>query len=418
MICKNCNSKKLTKIVKIGKQPLSGFFYSKKKFNLKKYSLDLYKCSICALVQLNNKVKKEKMYGRHYGYQTSMSNLMISHLKEKILRLKKKNFIKRKDNILDIGSNDASFLKLLGKNYNLWGVDPSATKFKKNYKGMTLIPKFFSKKNIVKISKNKNIKFKLITSFAIFYDVENPSLFCKDINDLLDDKGLWICEFSYLPLMLKNLTFDQICHEHLTYYSFTVFEKIIKKNGLKIINYKLNEINGGSIEIVLSKIDSKIKSDLKAIHKIKKDEKKININSFKNFEQRIHQSKNNLKKFLDKNSPIVGYGASTKGNIVLNYNKINSDKINYICDANKKKHGKFTPGSNIKIISKEKMRKKNPKFLLVLIWSFREEIIKQERKYIDNGGNLVFHLPKFHIINKYNYKKFLNKSFKNLSYKY
>ena len=183
--------------------------------------------------------------------------------------------------------------------------------------------------------------------------MENPATFCKDISELLHEDGLWICEFSYLPLMLKNLTFDQICHEHLTYYSLTVFEKIIIKNGLQIIDCKLNEINGGSIEITLSKIKSKIKPKIKIVSDLK-DEKKINYNSFKNFENRINKSRNYLKKFLNKNYPIIGYGASTKGNIVLNFNKLKSNKISYICDANEKKHGKFTPGSNIEIISKEK----------------------------------------------------------------
>ena len=418
MICKNCKKKKLSKIVKIGKQPLSGFFYSRKKYNLKQYSLDLYKCSECGLIQLDNKVKIEKMYGKHYGYKTSVSNLMISHFEKKVKKLKKFKFIKPKDKVLDIGSNDASFLKLIGKRYNLWGIDPSAKKFKKNYNGMTLIPNFFSEKNIIKKNKNKKIRFNLISSFAIFYDVDNPVFFCKDIESLLDDDGIWICEFSYLPLMLKNLTFDQICHEHLTYYDFTVFEKIINKSGLKVIDYNLNEINGGSIEVIISKNNSKKKVNIKSITKLKNDEKKINNKSYKNFEKRINKSRTDLKSFLDKNYPIIGYGASTKGNIVLNYNKLGADKIAYICDANVKKYGKFTPGTNIKIISKEKMRTLNPKFLLVLIWSFRSEIIKQEINYIKKGGNLVFHLPKFHIINKNNYIKYSNKSFKELSYKY
>ena len=418
MICKNCKKNKISRIVKLGKQPLSGFFYDKKKYNLKKYSLDLYKCSKCDLVQLNNKVKIEKMYGKHYGYQTSISKLMISHFRKKIKRLKQKKFIKSKDNILDIGSNDATFLKLLGHQYNLWGIDPSANKFKKNYKNMRLISDFFSKANIIRENENKEIKFKLISSFAIFYDVENPSKFCNDIESLLDHDGIWICEFSYMPLMLENLTFDQICHEHLTYYSLTVFEKIIKESSLKIIDCRLNEINGGSIEIIISKKNSKRKEKNKIINKFKSEEKKININSFKNFEKRIKESKLKLKAFINKNQPIACYGASTKGNIVLNYYQLSSKQIEYICDANKKKFGKFTPGSNIKIISKEKMRKLNPKFLLVLIWSFRSEIIKQEINYLMNGGNLVFHLPKFHMINKKNYKKYLNKSFKELSYKY
>ena len=418
MICINCQKKNLSKIVKLGKQPLSGFFYKQKKYKLKKYSLDLYKCSECDLVQLDNKVKTEIMYGKHYGYQTSVSKLMISHFEKKIEALKKQKFIKPKDNILDIGSNDATFLQLLGKKYNLWGIDPSAKKFKKNYKGMKLVSNFFSKKNIIKKNGNKKIKFKLISSFAIFYDVANPSAFCDDIESLLDENGIWICEFSYLPLMLKNLTFDQICHEHLTYYTLSVFEKIIRKSNLKIISCKLNEINGGSIEIIISKNSSKIKRKIKFINKIKRDEKKIDKNSYKNFEKRINASKLKLKTFVKKNYPIAGYGASTKGNIVLNFNKLSSNHVSYICDANKKKYGKFTPGSNIKIISKQKMRELNPKFLLVLIWSFRSEIIKQEFNYLKNGGNLVFHLPKFHIINKKNYRKYLNKSFKELSYNY
>ena len=247
MKCKNCKKNSLIRVIKIGKQPLSGFFYIKKKINLKKYSLDLYRCANCNLVQLNNTANIKMMYGKHYGYKTSVSKMMVSHLKEKVKRLKKSKFLKIKNNILDIGSNDASFLKLFGKKSNLYGIDPSAQKFQKEYKGMKLIPNFFSKKNIVNYTKNKNIKFDLISSFAIFYDVEDPNSFCRDIEMLLNDNGIWICEFSYLPLMLKNLTFDQICHEHLMYYTFSVFEEILLNNKLKVIDIKLNEINGGSI---------------------------------------------------------------------------------------------------------------------------------------------------------------------------
>ena len=418
MNCKNCNNKNLLKIVKIGKQPLSGFFYKMKKKNIKKFSLDLFKCLNCDLVQLNNKVKVSKMYGAHYGYKTSISKLMVDHLKEKSQRLKKLKIIRKGHKILDIGSNDATFLKLLGNDFDLFGIDPSAAKFKKNYKHMNLIPDFFSKKNIMKNIKKNDVKFNFISSIAIFYDVENPNAFCKDINSLLDKDGIWLCEFSYLPLMLKNLTFDQICHEHLMYYSLTVFEKILKNNELKIIDVKLNEINGGSIEVLIAKNSSKRKSNLKLINKFKFDEKKINHKSFKNFSTRINNVKKNLISFVKKNKSIIGYGASTKGNIVLNFAKMNSKNISYICDGNKKIFGKFTPGSNIQIISKNQMRKINPKYLLVLIWSFRSEIINQELNFLKRGGNLIFHLPRFHIVNKFNYKKYLKNNFKSLSYNY
>ena len=418
MRCKNCRHNFLEKIVKIGKQPLSGFFYPNKKKKLEKYSLDLHKCPKCHLVQLSNLANTKKMYGSHYGYKTSVSKMMLLHLKEKIQRLKKFKFIKKGNNILDIGSNDASFLKLLGNKYNLYGIDPSAKKFKNNYKNMKLITDFFSKKNVLKNFKNKDIKFDLISSFAIFYDVEDPNSFCKDIEMMLNENGIWICEFSYLPLMLKNLTFDQICHEHIMYYTFSVFEKILINNNLKVLDIKINEINGGSIEVVIAKINSKRISNYSLINKLRLDEKKITKNSYQNFSKRIKKVGSDLNLFVSKNSPIAGYGASTKGNIVLNYANLDSKKIEYICDANIKKYNHYTPGTNIKIISKEKMRILNPKYLLVLIWSFRSEIIKQELNYLKKGGNLIFHLPKFHIINKSNYKKYINKNFKELSYKY
>ena len=235
---------------------------------------------------------------------------------------------------------------------------------------------------------------------------------------LLDENGIWICEFSYLPLMLKNLTFDQICHEHVMYYTFGVFEKILLNNNLRVTNVKLNEINGGSIEVIITKNDNKRKINTNLIKKIKKDEKKINEKAFHNFSERIKRVRKDLINFVTKNQPIIGYGASTKGNIVLNYCNINAAQMPYICDANKQKSGKFTPGTNIKITSKENMRVLNPKYMLVLIWSFRSEIIKQELNYIKKGGNLIFHLPKFHIINKKNYRNFINKNFGNFSYEY
>ena len=418
MKCRNCKSKRLIRIVKIGEQPLSGFFYKSKKKNLKKYSLDLFKCSQCNLIQLKNTIEIRKMYGSHYGYKTSVSKMMISHLKKKIKRVLAMKILKKGDQILDIGSNDGSFLKLLGKNFNRWGIDPSAKKFKSYYKGMNLITNFFSKKDIIKKSNDKNIKFSLISSFAIFYDVEDPNSFCKDVEELLDDNGIWICEFSYLPLMLKNLTFDQICHEHIMYYTLTVFEKILKNNNLKVIDAQLNEINGGSIELIISKKNCKRKIKKGIIDKLKNDEKKINKTSYHNFSKRILKIKYDLNDFINKKYPIAAYGASTKGNIVLNYAKLDSKKISYICDANNNKFGKFTPGSNIKIISKQKMRLLNPKYMLVLIWSFRSEIIKEELNYLKKGGNLIFHLPKFHMINIKNYKKYANKDFKELSYRY
>ena len=424
IICRNCKSNKLKKVITVGSQPLSGIFYKNKKFNLKKYSLDLFKCLNCKLIQLYKSAKSHQMFGETYEYRTSLSNLMISHIKNKIKYLKKKNLIKHNSSILDIGSNDGTFLNNLNKSMQLIGIDPAAEKFKHLYKkNIIFCNNFFSKKNIENFFKKKTgkkIQFDLITSFAMFYDVEKPNSFCQDVCKLLKKNGVWVLELSYLPLMLKNLTYDQICHEHLTYYDLTVFKRIIEKHNLRIIDVSLNEINGGSIEIMCAKKNSKFKINKKKINKILKDEMKISEKSYENFNKRINKVRTLLQMFLNLNSKkkIIGYGASTKGNIVLNHCQIKNTQIKEICDGSEKKISKYTPGSNIKIISKEKMRKKKPDYLLVLIWSFRKEVIKQELNFLRNGGKLIFHLPRFHIVNINNYKSYLTKDFKNLSYNY
>jgi len=426
MFCKNCHQKRLEKVISIGRQPISSVFLSKKKFNLKKYSLDLYECQNCKLVQFYKLAPLKDMYGTTYGYRTSLSKLMISHIKEKYKKIKKMKILKKNSNVLDIGSNDGTFLnffKSKKEKLNLIGIDPSAKKFAQFYKkGIKLIVNYFSiieiKKNFAK-EKRANKKFSLISSLAMFYDIENPNKFCREISDLLEPNGIWILEMSYFPLLLSNLTYDQICHEHVAYYTLTSFNNIIKKHGLKILDVSFNEINGGSIEIICSKTNSKHKPNKKKISNIITEETKIGKKAYAKFNERVSNTKKTINLFLDKfnKKKIIGYGASTKGNIVLNHCNINSKKLKLICDANPEKYGRYTPGSNIKIISKSKMRKLKPDYLLVLIWSFRSEVIKQEEKYIKDGGNLIFHLPRFHIVNKQNYKTYLKKDFKPLTYK-
>ena len=423
MKCRNCNFSKLKKIIFIGKQPLSGIFLKKKKKLKNKYSLDLFICKNCDLVQLGQNANPLKMFGNTYGYQSSISNLMKVHLKMIYQKLNHKNLLNDKSSVLDIGSNDGTFLNNFKKSNKLYGVDPTADKFKKFYKPyVNRINSFFSYNNVKKFfGKNKNIKFDLISSFAMFYDVNDPNKFCRDIYKLLKSNGIWALEFSYFPLLLKNLTYDQICHEHVTYYTFSVFKKIAEKNNFKIINVAFNEINGGSIQIFCAKKTSKIKDYSKKLQKnILIDEKKININSYKKFNKRIIFLKNKMKFFLkkNKNKIIYGYGASTKGNVVLNYCNFTNKDLKYICDANILKENLFTPGSNIQIINKKLMRIHKLDFLFVLIWSFRKEVIKEEIKFIKNGGKLVFMLPRFHVIDKKNYSKFINNNFKNQSYSY
>ena len=425
MNCRNCDKILRKRIIKLGKQPISSVFYNNKMHNLKEYSLDLYICDFCKLIQFNNTPPLSNMYGLTYGYRTSLSNYMISHMKEKYDRIIKSNYLNNNAKILDIGSNDGTLLNLFSDhksgNYTLVGIDPSSKKFEQYYnKDIHLHIDYFNTYS-GQILLNKycqNSKFNLITSFAMFYDVDDPNAFCKSIELLLDDNGKWILELSYFPLLLKNLTYDQICHEHVTYYTLDTFNKIAENNNLKIQDISFNEINGGSIEITCVKKSSNHIISSKIIDKHLELENNINTNAYNRLQKRIDNTKNILQLLLShiNSDEIIAYGASTKGNIVLNHCGITEDKIKYVCDSNPDKYHKYTPGTNIKIISKEQMRKINPKYLLVLIWSFRKEVIIQEENYINNGGILIFHLPSIHIVDKNNYKKLLNDNFDTFSF--
>ncbi len=417
MYCRNCKKKLTNKVIRIGSQCISSVFPEKIIKNLKEYSLDLFECKHCKLVQFKKTPPFQDMYGVTYGYRTSLSPLMVKHIKTKYDYVAKKKYIKKFSSVLDIGSNDGTFLNFFPKNkkLSLFGIDPSAKKFKKYYnKNIKLVVDYFSKKSIQKF----NQKFDLITSFAMFYDIEDPNKFCADINSLLNKNGIWMLELSYFPLLLKNLTYDQICHEHLCYYTLNSFNNIISKHNLRIIDFSFNEINGGSVEIICAKKNGNHLPKSKKIKDQLTLESKINDKSYDKFNKRIQNTKEVLNFFLSKlnKKDIIAYGASTKGNIVLNHCEIDNKKIKYICDANPYKYDKFTPGSNLKIISKKKMRRKKPKYLLVLIWSFRKEVIKQEINFLRKGGKLLFHLPIFHIVEKNNYKKFLQSDFESLAY--
>ena len=198
----------------------------------------------------------------------------------------------------------------------------------------------------------------------MFYDISDPNSFIKLVKSLLNKTGIWVVELSYFKLLLENMTFDQICHEHIAYYNLIDLSKILKKHKLKIFNAKLNEINGGSIQVSICKSDSKyrISPNLKKL--ISEEKRGNDLNSFVS---RVYSSKDTIYEILkkiSKNNKIYGYGASTKGNIILNFLNINNKIVRKICDANKFKFNRYTPGSKIQIISKEQMRKEKPDYLL------------------------------------------------------
>ena len=398
--CRICKSTSLTKIFNLGNLVYTGIFPKYKNTRVPSGNLSLIHCRKCKLLQLEDNFNSEVMYGSNYGYMSSLNNSMENHLKVKSQNLIKKYQLNKNKNILDIGSNDGTFLKYFSNKNNLFACDPTIFKFKNHYKKkIKLISKFFSSKYF------KSKKFNLISSIAMFYDLPDPVKFATDVKSILDDNGIWHIELSYMPLMLKMNSYDTICHEHLEYYSLNSLKYLMDMVGLKIIKISFNNINGGSIAIDVAKKYSSFKEvskQIKSILNVEKRKKYNEINTQKKFFVNCKKNKtllvNLLKKLKRKNKVVYGYGASTKGNVILQYCKIKDNLINKIVEINKFKYNRYTPGTKIKIISESEAKSMNPDYYLVLPWHFKKSILKREKFFLKKGGKMIFPLPNIQII--------------------
>ncbi len=400
--CRNCKNTNLIDLFSLGKISFTGKFAKSKKINIKKTPLDLAMCKTCKLVQLKHNYDLKYLYGQDYGYRTGINKTMSEHVKNVTKVLKKKSNIKPGEYILDIASNDGTLLNFYEKKYYTFGIDPLVKKYEKNYKSINFkIPSFFSKDKITKVTSKK---FKIITALAVFYDLENPNSFLNEVEKLLHEDGIILIEFADILSMIKFNMFDAICHEHLMYLSSKTIFQMAKNNKLRIFDIKYNDINGGSAQYYICKEKAKFKNNSKKINKIFKLEEKFGIEkvyTYKKFFNKIENIKHNLKKIIKlikkKKQSIHGYGASTKGNVLLQYFGITKKEIDFIADRNPRKINYFTPGTKIKIISEKKSRNIMPDYYLVLPWHFKKEILNREKKTIKNGSKFVFPLPNLKI---------------------
>ena len=400
--CRSCKSKFLEKLFSLGNMAYTGIFPKNLKTVVPEGILTLVICKFCKLVQLDRNFSSKKMYGMNYGYRTSLNKSMKKHILNKKKFLSNIKKLKKNSTILDIGSNDGTFLNSFDKSkFKLVGIDPTIKKFNKYYRsGIIKSSNFFSYKNFNQVAKKS--KANLITSFSMFYDLQDPLKFTKDIYKCLDKNGIWHFEQSYLLDMLNKNSYDTICHEHLEYYSIHSINFIIRESKLKIIDIKRNNINGGSIAITAAKQESKYKECKNLINKYlnKEVEKKINNKiTYKKFYSNFSKEKKKLMNFIDKlkskGKKLIGYGASTKGNVLLQWCGINNKKIDFIYDINEDKNNCYTPGTNIPIYKNLKTVKANSIYFLVLPWHFKDFILRKERKNkINIKQKFIFPLPK------------------------
>jgi SAM-dependent methyltransferase len=325
-------------------------------------------------------------------------------MKQVVQEIKNLKNLKKDDIILDIASNDGTLLNNFSRNLITIGIDPILNRFKEKYKKINLkISKFFSFKEIKKLKLKKKID--VITAFSVFYDLDDPNKFLQDIKSSLDKKGIFIMEQSNLALMIKQNSFDTVCQEHSCYYSLKVIKNMLKKNKLKLFDHKFNDINGGSSRYYITHANnSSLKINQNNISNSLKFEAKYNLenkSTYKKLLNKIEAIKfktiNKINNILAAGETIHGYGASTKGNVILQYFGINNNQIKYIADRNPFKYNKFTPGTKIKIISENKSRKLKPDYFLVLPWHFKKEILNREKSLRKKGTKLIFPLPTFKI---------------------
>jgi hypothetical protein len=401
--CRVCKNKNLIKVLDLGEQFLTGVFPKSIDQKISKGPLQLLKChdnsnskNICGLLQISHDYDLSEMYGDDYGYRSGLNESMVKHLHEKVSQILEIIALSDGDLVVDIGSNDSTTLQAYpSRKYELVGIDPTGKKFSKFYPShIKLIPEFFSLKNFNKFYNNK--KAKIITSFSMLYDLDDPLKFMKDIKQILCKDGVWVFEQSYMPSMLELNSYDTVCHEHKEYYGLHQIKWMTDKVGFKIIDIKFNKINGGSFSITVAHKNSnfEVSDILEAVLAEEKDKLLNTLDPYLKFSKRVKKLKLNFLKFIKKaklEKKIIGaLGASTKGNVILQYCGITNKDIHFVGEVNSDKFNHYTPGSYLPIIPEDIVLEKNPDYLIVLPWHFKDFFLNHKKF---DKTKLVFPLP-------------------------
>ena len=399
--CRVCGGTKLNECIDLGNQYLSGIFPKCIDTAMPYAELKLLQCDSasggCGHIQLSGTYCLNDMYGDNYGYRSGLNNQMINHLKNKAKSIISKYLENKSESIvLDIAGNDGTFLSFFPKDFKRLSIDPSSAKFSKYFtEGVEYISDFFREELF--LEKYAGEKADLVTSFSMFYDLDDPCGFACQVRNILNpESGLWVLEQSYMPQMLRVNSFDTICHEHLSYYGISQLKYIMDKAGLKIIDIEMNDVNGGSSSLVVARKNSKWTECKNEIDKWISYETDLNLKSIKPWRQLDDSMHKNRDLFFDivnkvqqNGHKIAGLGASTKGNVTLQTWRITTDEIKVIGDVNSDKWGCFTPGTWIPIEDEDKVLS-DYDYFVVLPWHFKEFFLSNKRF---KNKNLIFPLP-------------------------
>jgi cyclopropane fatty-acyl-phospholipid synthase-like methyltransferase len=403
--CRLCQGVELQEVLNLGEQVLASSFPHSKTEPVPAGPLELVRCANCGLVQLRHSMQPDAMYTHDYGYRSGLNATMRNHLASITAWVESKLTLNAGDTVLDIGCNDGTLLSSYRTaGLRLLGIDPIAGKFADTYpETISAHPGYFTAESYRRLMSGKQ-KAKVITSIAMFYDLERPNDFVADIAQVLDPEGLWVLEQSYLPSMLEANSFDTICHEHLEYYCLGQIEWMARQNGLRVFDVSLNDANGGSFRLAVCHREAAFQDNLAALAPLREAEaRQFKDNAtFADFGARIRSLKdatrNCLQELKAQGKSIHLYGASTKGNTLLQYYGIDGSLIDCAAERNPEKLGRFTPKTFIPIVSEEESRRRRPDAYLVLPWHFRNEFIAREADYLAQGGKMIFPLPELKVV--------------------
>jgi len=409
--CRVCGSAALTPVIDLGRQHLQGSFVKpgKELPPMRKIDTVLVRCDpmrdeqACGLLQMTHTVPPEVLYSA-YWYRSGTNATMRGHLRG-IADSAASIMDKREAVVLDIGCNDGTLLSCYPDGYEKFGIDPSdvATEVDKT---ITVIQDMFPSEELKTALCDRTCD--IVTSIAMFYDLEDPIGFARSIKEILGPDGIWILEMSYMPKMLQMNSYDTICHEHLEYYSLAVVEHILKHAGMKVFDAVTNDINGGSIRCYATHDDTfryknaTYAQNIKALRQHEFDMELDTDRPYKDFQDRIEAHRDELTALLmslkKQGKRVHLYGASTKGNTILQWCGIDHRIIDCAAERNPDKYGATTLGTDIPIVSEADSRAMKPDYYLVLPWHFREEFLVREKETLRSGVGFIFPLPEIEII--------------------
>jgi len=392
--CLLCGKNKLRKVFNLGNLYVSNFVKKNKIKKSPKCPLNLFLCNNCSLIQLSHIAPQELMYKRFYWYKSGITKTMKLALRDIFKESLKYVKLLKKDLVLDIGANDGTLLKYYKDKSLTLGCEPARNLQKELKKNCHYrLNSFWSFEEFVKIASKHNLpKPKVITAIGMFYDLEEPNKFIRDAALTLDENGIFIAQLMCLKSMVLKNDIGNICHEHIEFYSLKSLKYLFENNGLEIFKLEENDINGGSFRIYCRKFRTgSIKLPKENVSKM-----------VKSFARRVKSNKiktvNFLKKKKEEGKNILLYGASTKGNTLLQYYGIDRNLIPFAAERSPSKWNKYTVGTGIKIISEKQARKMNPDYFLVTPWGFIDEFKKRENKWRKTGGKFILPFPRMRIV--------------------